>query len=91
MPCFYSSDLKTNCEIVVVSGEEFHHINHVLRCKVGNEILLTNGIGLLAKGNIQEIEKNSLVFQIEKIEKKEKTFPYVALAFSLLKNKNDHL
>ncbi|MCD4820204.1 MAG: 16S rRNA (uracil(1498)-N(3))-methyltransferase [Candidatus Cloacimonetes bacterium] len=91
MPCFYSIELKENSKIVSISGEEFHHINNVLRFKIGAQILLTNGIGILAQGNILKIEKNSLTVEINQIETKEKTYPHIALAFSLLKNKNDHL
>ncbi len=91
MPCFYTPDLRKNTKNLIINDEEFHHISHVFRRKVGDEILLTNGTGILAEARIVEIMKNQLSAEIFKIHKKKKSAPEIAAAFPLLKNKHDAL
>lgn len=76
---------------LTISGDEHHHIVNVSRYRVGDTIVLNNGKGQLAYGKIVNINKKSTEFLLEKIDTLTNTKPEIAVAFSLLKNKNDHL
>lgn len=89
MPSFYTPDLTEKTQNLIITDEEFHHIFHVFRRKAGDEVLLTNGSGILAEARIAEIQKKQLSADILKIREKEKSNPEVAVAFPLLKNKHD--
>jgi 16S rRNA (uracil1498-N3)-methyltransferase len=91
MPCFYQPDFNEKSDEIIILSEEFHHAVHVFRKKCGDEILLSNGTGLLCNAKIVSIEKKRMVAQAIHFEKKIKSKPKIALAFALLKNKNDHL
>ena len=91
MPCFYTPELKKDNRKITITGEEFHHITHVFRKKINDEILLTNGKGLLAKAKIEDINKKNLRVLISKIKEEKQSTPAIAVAFPLLKNKHDSL
>jgi 16S rRNA (uracil1498-N3)-methyltransferase len=91
MPCFYVPDLKKTAENIWITGEEFHHIVHVRRKKVGDHIDLTNGNGLLADTIITEIGKKKLTVEIRDTKEIKASQPKIAVAFSLLKSKHDNL
>ncbi|MDO9577671.1 MAG: RsmE family RNA methyltransferase [Candidatus Cloacimonadales bacterium] len=91
MPSFYTSHLQINDKNLTIAGEEFHHISHVFRKRIGDEILLTSGNGLLAKALIYEIDKKFVKVEILDIKKEKFTHPAIAVAFPLLKSKHDFL
>jgi len=91
MPGFYTPNLKREDKIFQISGEEFHHLIHVRRRGVGDHITLTNGSGLLGEGIISEITKKNAIVDITKIKEVRNSLPRIAVAFSLLKSKNDLL
>jgi 16S rRNA (uracil1498-N3)-methyltransferase len=63
---FYTKQLSESEGWLV--EEEFHHCVHVLRKNVGDNIYVTNGIGLLYKCTISEVKKDKLLFNIVNIE-----------------------
>ncbi|MGQ9863875.1 MAG: RsmE family RNA methyltransferase [Bacteroidia bacterium] len=73
-----------------LEGQEAHHCVHVLRCKPGQEVWLTQGRGIAYRGVITRIEREPLQVEVEV-----KTFfpgygeppSKVGIAFSLLKDK----
>lgn len=91
MPSFYTPHLKIDDRILIISDEEYHHISHVFRKKIGDEILLTSGNGLLAKAEIISINRKNLEVEILKIAQEKTSQPVMAVAFPLLKNKHDFL
>jgi len=91
MPGFYLPTLKVNDEVVILADEEFHHMINVFRNKVGDNINLTNGNGLIAEAEIVEISHKKAFLKIINIENKSTSKPELGVAFSLLKNKNDLL
>jgi len=91
MPCFYAPDMKINDNIVIISGTEHHHIIHVFRRKNGDNITISNGNGFMADGIISNIEKKTLTITINRINSIQKSFPQIAIAFPLLKNKHDNM
>ena len=91
MPCFYAPNMVKNDNLIVISGTEFHHIIHVFRKKEEDEITLSNGKGLLARGIIESIKKKELTVSITQIIVMQKSQPQIAIAFPLLKNKHDNM
>ncbi len=91
MPAYYCPDLKAASKRAVLTGEEFHHLSHVMRKQTGQTILLTNGQGLLARAIIVKLEKKNAIMDILSIEEKSFGRPRIGVAFSLLRNKHDHL
>jgi 16S rRNA (uracil1498-N3)-methyltransferase len=91
MPCFYAANLTKQSKLIEISASEHHHITRVFRFTEGKEIFLNSGKGVYAKALIKEISKKHLTCQILDFIPKEKYQPDIALAFSLLRNKNDHL
>jgi len=91
MPCFYTPDLKKEDKKINLSGDEFHHIAHVFRKTVNDEIALTNGKGILAKAKISFLTKRFLTLKIISSSEERQSNPKIAVAFSLLRNKNDFL
>ena len=91
MPCFYTPNLKKEDKKIIISGDEFHHIIHVFRKSQNDEILLTNGSGLMAEAKIHSITKRNLTVSIFSIKEQNQSDLKIAVAFSLLRNKHDHL
>ena len=91
MPCFYVPNLiKTDTQISV-SGDEHHHIKNVFRKNIGNEILLSNGKGILAKAEILAISQKETMLSIISLTEEKISVPNINVAFALLKNKHDNL
>ena len=91
MPSFYAPHLKTGIRELFLAGDEAHHISHVFRHRLGDEISLTNGCGLLAKAHIIGIAAKEIKLSVSFIEEKTLSHPPLAVAFPLLKNKHDFL
>ncbi len=91
MPCFYTPHLVPGMKSLTIEGEEFHHLVHVFRKRAGEQMLLTNGRGLIASASIDSIEKKSLTVKTISVNQRVKSKPYLAIGFSLLRNKNDQL
>jgi 16S rRNA (uracil1498-N3)-methyltransferase len=91
MPCFYAPYMKKNDNHIIISGTEFHHIIHVFRKKEEDEITLSNGMGLLARGTIESIDKKELTVFTNQMTAMQKSQPKIAVAFPLLKNKHDNM
>ncbi len=91
MPSCYLPKLTIKDKSARIEGEEFHHLYHVFRKKTDDEIMLTSGNGILARAKITSIEKRSMTANIITSEEIIKSNSIVAAAFSLLKNKHDHL
>jgi len=91
MPSFYTPHLKISDRKLIISGDEHHHISHVFRKRIGDEILLTSGSGLLAKAQISAISKKEINIDIKEIKQEIYSQPAIAVAFPLLKNKHDFL
>ena len=59
---YFSENVKGNT--LEVSGEEFHHIKDVMRHKIGDEIYVTDGKGVIYKTEIERFDKKSLSVRI---------------------------
>ena len=91
MPSFYVPELTSAHSTITISGSEHHHITKVFRFTEGKEIFLNSGKGIFVRAKITEIQKKTLSCQVIESIQREKYNPDIAVAFSLLRNKNDHL
>jgi 16S rRNA (uracil1498-N3)-methyltransferase len=89
MSSFYCPELNSTSPQVVLSEEEHHHLVHVLRQQTGDNIKLNNGSGILAEGIIQIIGKKQTTIQITQTKQLPRPNSPFAIAFSLLRSKND--
>jgi len=91
MPSCYYPDLTATARQVSLGGDEFHHLVRVRRLRVGEQVTLNNGQGLLAHAELTEINKQSAILEVKSIQQSTiRKMPY-AIAFALLKNKHDEL
>ncbi|MFO7896496.1 MAG: RsmE family RNA methyltransferase, partial [Candidatus Cloacimonadales bacterium] len=91
MPGFYTPELSLQSKQLNISGSEHHHIVHVFRKQVNDEILLTNGRGILASARIITLAKKELAVEILEISQLQNSEPAISVALPLLKNKHDNL
>ncbi len=75
-----------------IDSSESHHIVHVKRLKIGDNIILFNGMGDECNAEIVEIKENRVKVKInqQKTISKENTVG-IAIAFAIPKGKRSHL
>jgi 16S rRNA (uracil1498-N3)-methyltransferase len=79
MHLFYQPELQNGS--LELSDEETRHAVRVLRLNTGDEIELTDGLGVHAKAVITEISKRNCVFNIlEQTKEEQPTLPKIAIA-----------
>ncbi|MFI4849268.1 MAG: RsmE family RNA methyltransferase [Gimesia chilikensis] len=59
---FYEGSLDD--ELLQLDGSEAHHLLHVLRMKVGDEVLLFNGTGIEAEGLIEKTGRKTVDIKV---------------------------
>lgn len=91
MPSYFAPTLIENSTFVTLEGEEFHHLSRVKRLGIGDSIKLNSGGGILAVGEISQMEKAKAVINICSVEKHPQRLPRFAIAFAMLKNHHDEL
>jgi len=72
MELFYLPELNENQTIVRLTGDEFHHLSKVLRFKVGDEIFISNGNGLITKAKLIKISRDTCESEILEIQRFER-------------------
>ncbi len=83
---FYNSNLKENSERFSFSPEESKHIVKVLRKKVGDILLITNGSGLVFKARIIDTSHKKCEAAILSFEKKIEPMHHLHLVVAPTKN-----
>ncbi len=69
MELFFYPELNENQKNIKLTGNEFHHLSKVLRVKLGDQIFLSNGNGLIAKANLLKIFRQECEVQINEFIK----------------------
>ncbi len=59
---YFSQDVSTDS--ILIRDEEFHHIKDVMRHKIGDEVFVTDGKGVIYKTEIERFEKKILSARI---------------------------
>lgn len=73
---------------VIVSGNETHHMIHVMRLGVGDSVCLFNGMGDECTGKITEIAHDKIRVEIESVKSIGREIPIdITVAFSVPKGK----
>ena len=54
-------------EELLIEGNEFHHLHHVLRSREGDFIEIFNGKGFLGKGHLIHLDKKKAIIKLEKV------------------------
>jgi 16S rRNA (uracil1498-N3)-methyltransferase len=52
----------------ILEGSEFHHLSRVMRTRVGDDVEVINGKGVLAQAVVREIGKDKAVLRIENLK-----------------------
>lgn len=91
MPSVYFPNLASSDRILILSGEEFHHLARVARVRVGDVVMLNSGKGMLARARVMEIGKREAKLEIDELMANMQFPAPYAIAFSLLKNRHDEL
>jgi len=81
---FFSANDVVNGQ-VTVDGDEFHHMVHVMRYRVGDEVEIVNGRGRRVHGRIAAVKGSSLRVDVQGSEEFPLPPPRVIIAPSLTK------
>lgn len=77
---------------VVMEGQEFHHLSRVMRARIGDQIELINGEGVLAKATVKELLKKQVLLEVTEIKREEPNQKTVFLAQAIPKpNRLDYI
>ena len=84
LPFFYKEDITTDA--LVLDEDTSKHVTGVLRMKVGESLLLTDGKGTKATAVITDDHRKRCAVKIVEREKEERNIGGVIIAISLVKN-----
>lgn len=85
MELFYLPDLSEDKINIKITGDEFHHLSKVLRAKIGDEIFVTNGKGLIAEAKLIKISRNDCEVELIKFQKFERRKTQLIALLPILK------
>ncbi len=85
MDLFFHQDFHDKTTDIVFEGEEFHHIVNVMRYNIGDEIFITNGLGLVGRATIRKITKTNCICEIVEVNNYEKNLPRIHALIPILK------
>ncbi len=80
---FYTPSLLQQCQDVILTDTEFHHLAHVMRIKEGDSIELVNGQGALGYALLDHLEKKRAILKIESVINQKKPMQELVLAQAL--------
>lgn len=84
LPYFYIEDIAA--DVVTLDEDTSKHVVQVLRKKIGDEILLTDGRGTKATATITDDNRKRCSVRLRGREREEEPQPRVCIAISLVKN-----
>ncbi len=93
MPSVYYPGLKglKAGEICTLEGDELHHLAQVAHRRLKDELILNSSAGLLAKAVVENLNKHSAQLRILHLWEAQPFEHPFAIAFALLKNRNDEI
>jgi 16S rRNA (uracil1498-N3)-methyltransferase len=91
MPSYFVPTLTPETTLVTLEGDEYHHLSHVKRISIGQDVQLNNGCGVIAEGRIKAVTKRDAEIEIVSSSVQNAIMPHFAIAFALLKNRHDEL
>ena len=92
MPRFYvPPDVWDSQEELVVTADEAHHLSHVLRVRVGEQVTIFNGQGMEASVEIVEIQPDCVLLKALQVKTSDTLGTTIAIAQAIPKGKNMEL
>lgn len=82
MQLFYEPNFDLSAKTILINAEESRHISKVLRKKIGEEIFITNGSGLLAKGKLSSNHPKKCEIEVINIEKSKSPIHHLHIAIA---------
>ena len=82
MQLFYESNFTKESSIISISAEESRHISKVLRKNIGDQVYITNGSGLLAKGILRSSHPKKCEIEVSEIQEKQKPRTHLHIAIA---------
>ena len=82
---FYSPDVTTTSNSVELRGEEHLHLARVIRCRVGDEVYVTNGAGLILQCRARGVGRTSTGLDVLSVHEHDAPDPPFVLALAVLK------
>jgi 16S rRNA (uracil1498-N3)-methyltransferase len=84
---FYSANIAVSSRALsIIDPDELHHLQHVLRLKLGDKVEFVNGQGLLARGVLSLVTKSLVEAKIDQVDAfPRKAGPRIVLACALPK------
>lgn len=86
LPLFYISDIPSGTDLLSLPEDTARHIGQVLRMQGGDQLLLTDGKGLLAHAEIAEAAKKKVSVHVTNRSLTPKPLPGLHLAIGFTKN-----
>lgn len=83
---YYIDDGLKPDETVTIEGAEFHHLAHVMRGQLQDEVELVNGNGILAKAVITSLDKKRASLHVSEVFFEEKPLKQLILIQALPRN-----
>lgn len=84
---FYTPPVNIKNDILVIEGEEFNHLVHVMRKKIQDRIMIVDGLGTAYEVLVTAIVKRHVEAKIvHKFDQHNEPIMKVALAVGILKN-----
>lgn len=65
---YYQDSSLEQGRTIVLDGLEFHHLAHVMRAKIDDQVEIVNGHGYLAYATVQSMDKKKAHLHIESVE-----------------------
>ncbi len=82
---YYTSPKLILDKAIIIADVEAKHISRVMRHKVGDEILITNGEGKIYQSVIKNITKNEVIAESKKVFTQENKLSNVTFCIPILK------
>lgn len=87
-PLFFIKEISPSESYISLNEETSKHIVQVLRMKIGEPLLLTDGRGNLLTCEISDAQKKKCVVKVQELRHKAQVTRKISIAISLLKNAN---
>jgi 16S rRNA (uracil1498-N3)-methyltransferase len=82
---FFKKDELRVGTSVLLAGPEYHHLAHVMRLNLNEDVELVNGLGALAAGRIVELSDKGARIELLSVKKEEELMPRLFLAVPFMR------
>ncbi|NWF90308.1 MAG: 16S rRNA (uracil(1498)-N(3))-methyltransferase [Ignavibacteriaceae bacterium] len=83
---YYSTSIDLKSQMIIVKGDESNHILNVMRHRIGDEILITNGAGKIFSCVIENISQENVISRIQRESSYTEKFPNITFCIPKLRS-----